>query len=799
MGPDSGGVKLMPDFVPAKLAVVRRSPRAAVRVLTAASPFVVCLILLLTGWPLLDDYGVHFDQVHQRRLAQATVDYALRANDDLLREDGGGAGTDRYYGVAFFGLLELVERGLGLAEERSVALSRHFLTHLFFLAAGLCCYRLVWHLFGSRWLAMLAMLLFLFHPRLYAHSFFNTKDLPFLSMFMVALYLVERAWRRDTWGAFLLGGVAVGLLTNVRVIGVMLLPAALALRGMDLFYAGGAGRRKHILVTGGIFAAAAGLTLYATWPFLWSDPVGNFVAAGRVMAQFPYFPYTNLQLFQGEFWRPDELPWRYVPVWAVISTPPAVLLLGVIGAAAVAGLGIVRPRAVWSNTRLRFGLLLLAGVVLPVAAVALLGATLYTGWRQMFFIYTPWGLLAAYGIGWLLAAYKGWRARAAVYGLTGLGVGLAAWQMVQLHPYGEMYFNFLADRASPEGLRGQYDLPYSRASLMAGYRYALRENPGGVINLGGERTESWGMLRAEERRRLGFDGSQDPDYYIIPVHRRYAANGRAREVFPPAVYRERRYNNTALTVATPDLARVDDATAGGYRELYRGATAGEPLLRADFDAYRYGGRLVLVKERCQAGDLAAPFQADIYPADGRELPAGRRAAGFSGSGEIWGVKFDGKCLAATALPDYAIARIRVYQVKEGTVAWEGDYYSEGYAADFRERYAAAAAGHLAARAVFDLYLGDKAIVYLKEPCRAADTQDRFFLHIVPASREDLPAARQTAGFDNRDFAFEERGVRLEGKCWAGAALPDYPISGIRTGQFVGGKGNVWQVELAVGE
>ena len=60
-------------------------------------------------------------------------------------------------------------------------------------------------------------------------------------------------------------------------------------------------------------------------------------------------------------------------------------------------------------------------------------------------------------------------------------------------------------------------------------------------------------------------------------------------------------------------------------------------------------------------------------------------------------------------------------------------------------------------------------------------------------------ARRVAGFDNRDFAFEERGVRLEGKCWAVAALPDYRISGIRTGQFVGGEGNSWQVELAVGE
>ena len=53
-------------------------------------------------------------------------------------------------------------------------------------------------------IALLAMPLFPLHPRLYAHSFFNAKDPTFLSVFMIALYLTRRAFRRDTVWAFAL-------------------------------------------------------------------------------------------------------------------------------------------------------------------------------------------------------------------------------------------------------------------------------------------------------------------------------------------------------------------------------------------------------------------------------------------------------------------------------------------------------------------------------------------------------------------------------------------------------------------
>ncbi len=107
---------------------------------------------------------------------------------------------------------------MGRARAGPAGQPRHLLTHLLFLAGGL----------GAA-----ALGLFLLHPRLYAHSFFNSKDLPFLNLFMLALLLTHWAFRRGTGPAFLLCGLGVGVLANVRPMGLLLGTAVLALRLCD--------------------------------------------------------------------------------------------------------------------------------------------------------------------------------------------------------------------------------------------------------------------------------------------------------------------------------------------------------------------------------------------------------------------------------------------------------------------------------------------------------------------------------------------------------------------------------------
>ena len=108
-----------------------------------------------------------------------------------------------------------------------------------------------------------------------------------------------------------------------------------------------------------------------------------------------------------------------------------------------------------------------------------------------------------------------------------------------------------------------------------------------------------------------------------------------------------------------------------------------------------------------------------------------------------------------------------------------------------------------ARADFDIYLdedaGNRRLIYIKQPCDAADAQAKFFLHIIPARASDIPAAGQEHGFDNHDFNFDGDEVKASGgRCVAMRDLPGYAIERMQTGQF-SDDGALWQADIDLNE
>ena len=193
----------------------------------------VCALFLIVGQGVLDDYGVSTDERTQHRIAQRSLHAIVSGYETAWPEDQ--SRNMRFYGTAFEWQVLLAERSLGLTDSRDVYLTRHLLIHLVFLRGGLSEYMLVYRLFDSRVLVVFALLVFVLRPRLYAHSFFNSKDIPFASMFMVALVL-HRAGCKDTVGVFILCGV--GVPTNLRIMRLLLVPVVVALRAGDWWVAG---------------------------------------------------------------------------------------------------------------------------------------------------------------------------------------------------------------------------------------------------------------------------------------------------------------------------------------------------------------------------------------------------------------------------------------------------------------------------------------------------------------------------------------------------------------------------------
>lgn len=86
---------------------------------------------------------------------------------------------------------------------------------------------------------------------------------------------------------------------------------------------------------------------------------------------------------------------------------------------------------------------------------------------------------------------------------------------------------------------------------------------------------------------------------------------------------------------------------------------------------------------------------------------------------------------------------------------------------------------------FDIYLRNRRIFYLKNPCSEEDLRDRFFLHITPENLEELSDDHRGLGFGVYDFNATDEGVATaasDQKCVVTRALPPFAIRSLNTGQ-----------------
>ncbi len=783
-----------------RLALLRRLP-------FWAQALALCAMFAIVGVAALDDYGMPWDEVTHRAMASANANYIATGSTDLLYHS-----DYRYYGVAFDMSLLMMERALGLHDSRDIYLTRHLIMHLFFIAGGFACAILAYRTLGSRWIALFAMLMFLLHPRLYAHSFFNVKDVPFAAMLLIALYLTHRAFRKDTFGAFLLCGIVVGLAINMRPFALMLMPMILAMRGLDLWQAG-RGERKRILASAGIFTGAALAITYIVHPYYWENPL-RFIELIRALSQHP----THIgNLFMGEIYWSDALPWNYVPVWFAITAPPVTLALGALGAAAICWQGISRPLRALRDREIRFRIMLLGCVVLPVAIVILLQSTIYNGWRQMYFLWGPFCLLAAVGLHRIANIHVGgsiWKIgtrlpgwvnggrlrRAVAYGAAGVGLITTLTAMATLHPHQQVYFNALVDTKTPGALAKRYDMDYWHVAQRQSLEYLLARYPDDTLRVW-PRQKNPQILPQNDRERILFSESiYSADYFLHPIFKR---RNLPEE---PAIHSVQAYGS--------GIAFTLDTGSDAYRDYYRAEYGdieanGTLLARSDFDVYIHDSALHYLKENCEPllanPDANPKIFLHIFPADLADLSPDGRVRGFENL-DFWLVEpiafFDGKCIhKQPRLPNYAIERIRTGQRAQGEMVWSADIDLVAHAAvqALYESVAAGDYGQPVARSDFDVYLRGNGLAYLKEPCDQDDMDARFFLHIIPVDPADLPADVRERGFENLDFQFADHGAYIGGKCVAEHNLPDYAIERIRTGQFVGGEGRVWGVEFGAGQ
>lgn len=465
------------------------------------------LAFFLVGQQVYDDYGVPWDEPTQLEIGKANYRYLVKGDQSLLEM------RDRYYGPLFEMFLVRV---MVQVPSREMYLSRHWWNFMAFFVGVVGFAGLLERIYPRRWFVWLGCLFLVLTPRIFADAFYNSKDIPFLSatiwgMLALSLYLQKPSLLRV---GFL--SLATATMVGIRLPGIFITGVVLVLMGKEViahrltFIGGLRDGLVYLMLTAGL--------VFAFYPVLWHNPMGELVRAFETMAKFPqYLPVFYL----GQFLSPQDLPWHYLPVWVAITVPIAYLVLAVIGGTVTLWKWVRHPKNWWHEASTPW---LLAGLWLlsPWVAVLLFHSALYDGWRQMFFLYPAIILFSVRGWEHLHKAitrihFSPFFQKILIGSLLGLiFIPVMVW-MIAFHPYQNVYFNRLAGR-DMQTVKMHFDLDYWGLACRAGLESLLKldareqikvyaDTPAGVRNAA--------ILATSEEHRLDFvDDPGEADYFI---------------------------------------------------------------------------------------------------------------------------------------------------------------------------------------------------------------------------------------------------------------------------------------------
>ena len=244
--------------------------------------------------------------------------------------------------------------------------------------------------------------------------------------------------------------VLLGFTTSIRLLG----PFAGLMVCAYAFWK--SGRNALPLVVAYVVIAAA--VTYATWPYLWPDPVGHLAESATLMAKYPW---RGQVLFDGALYLSTQLPQTYLPVLLGIQmTEPVWILFG-------AGFVITAVRATRGN-RPALGLLALtlAWFVLPLVVFVATRFALYDNFRQALFILPTVFIMSG-------VVFEKMRSLPLQVALIALSVLPGLVDGARLHPYEYMYYNrFIGGQ---QGAFRRFEMDYWGTSYREAATYLNQE------------------------------------------------------------------------------------------------------------------------------------------------------------------------------------------------------------------------------------------------------------------------------------------------------------------------------------
>jgi len=479
--------------------------------------FIFFAVFLCLGLSIFKDYGISWDEPRSRYNGVVAAKYIIKQDKELLNY------PDRYYGTAFETFLVGIEGVLNLTKNsRATYLMRHLLTFLLFFCGVFFFYLLVKYNFSSWKIGLLGSLFLVLSPRIFADAFYNSKDLPFLSVFIISIYtLIRYLDKKLYFRAASFHAIVCALLIDIRIAGIIVPVFTYAFFIRDLLInKSEPAKIKKEIATLSLYTLLLVFFTILFWPVLWKRPLYHFIMALNEMKQ--YTAWAGTVLYLGNYLDSRNLPWHYASLWVVITTPLLYSFCFLFGCW-FSIRAFLSPHT-YSRLSKRNNLIFILWLFTPLLSAIIFKSVLYDAWRQLFFIYPAFLIISLLGLVSLWGIIKKRFKRSGLQVVNAVFlVFVLIWLinpikfMLQYHPYQNLYFNILAGRNMQE-IKKNFELDYWGLSYRKALEYILKNDSSNTIkvfvaNYPGK-YNSYILTNDEQKRLLYVDRPEDAGYFL---------------------------------------------------------------------------------------------------------------------------------------------------------------------------------------------------------------------------------------------------------------------------------------------
>ena len=507
----------------------------------------ICLFfvsLFIVGIFIFSDYGLSVDDDNSRINGFVSLKYIFEIFfseyifkiDNIIDVPNINIYEERYNGSAFELPMAFLELVFKITDSRQIYLFRHFFNFLLFFTSVFIFYKIVKNRYNSYFTGILGAAFLVASPRIFAESFYNTKDICLMSLFIINLFTAINFIEKPNIKTAIIFAIISSLTIDVRILGfflpvlIFLIYIINILRNNDF--------RKNKILPLLFFLISLPFLIILFWPYLWGDPVGNFIEAFIGLSKHTFFGYN---FYFGEYISARNVPWHYPIVWIFITTPIVYLLLFIIGFVFIFYRLIKRLIKIekndsyidlWRGKKELQDLIFFLTFLIPLFIIIILNSTLYDGWRHLYFIYPSFLLISIYGLN-LIKTVILKKKDLIINFLTCLMVLQIFTWMYLNHPFQSVYFNLLAEKNFNEN----FEMDYWGISNKIALEYIAKKTNKkvNVYNLNtSDLALSKKILKKENRDLINVNYDLDKANYIINSFRDWNGATKPQDYLVPS-------------------------------------------------------------------------------------------------------------------------------------------------------------------------------------------------------------------------------------------------------------------------